>query len=227
MRANAEKIVGTLQRAGFKAYFAGGCVRDRVMGREPEDYDIVTDARPEQVMSLFSRTIPAGVAFGVIIVMDGPFQFEVATFRADGRYLDGRHPEEVRFSGEEEDARRRDFTINGMFLEPGEDRIIDYVGGREDIKAGLIRSIGDPRQRFQEDKLRLMRAVRFAVRFDYAIEPGTYQALVALADQVTVVSAERIRDELIKILTGRWRPWKAWSNPQNFTRREMSGSIPS
>lgn len=202
MRDHARKIVKILQDAGFKAFFAGGCVRDQVMGREPQDYDIVTDARPEAVTRLFPRTVQAGAAFGVVIVVDGPYQFEVATFRSDGRYLDGRHPEEIHFSGEEEDARRRDFTINGMFLEPIEDRIIDYVEGRSDIKEGLIRCIGNPHQRFEEDKLRLMRAVRFAVQFDYAIEPATYRALLELSDQVTVVSAERIRDELMKILTG-------------------------
>jgi poly(A) polymerase len=202
MLDHAIKIVRTLRQAGFKAYFAGGCVRDQVMGREPQDYDVATDARPEAVMRLFSKTIPAGVSFGVVIVLEGPYQFEVATFRSDGQYLDGRHPVEVHFSSEEEDAKRRDFTINGMFYDPIAGRIADYVGGQEDIKAGLIRCIGNPQERFSEDKLRLMRAVRFAAQFDYKIEEKTYQALLALADQIMVVSAERIRNELSKILTG-------------------------
>lgn len=202
MLDHAVKIVETLRKAGFKAYFAGGCVRDQVMGKQPQDYDIATDARPEDVMRLFPKTIPVGVSFGVVIVVAGPYQFEVATFRSDGKYLDGRHPVEVRFSSEVEDARRRDFTINGLFYDPIEKRVVDYVGGQDDIRAGLIRCIGDPRERFSEDKLRLMRAVRFSAQLDYKIEPRTYQALVDLAPQITVVSAERIRDELAKILTG-------------------------
>ena len=202
MLEHAIKIVKTLRQAGFKAYFAGGCVRDQVMSREPQDYDVATDARPEAVMRLFPKTIPAGVSFGVVIVLEGPYQFEVATFRSDGQYLDGRHPVEVHFSSEAEDAKRRDFTINGMFYDPIAGRIVDYVRGQEDIKAGLIRSIGNPQERFSEDKLRLMRAVRFATQFDYKIEEKTYKALLNLADQITVVSAERIRDELSKILTG-------------------------
>ncbi len=202
MLEHAVKMVETLRKAGFKAYFAGGCVRDKVMGREPQDYDIATDARPEDVMRLFPKTIPVGASFGVVIVLEGLYQFEVATFRSDGQYLDGRHPVEVHFSNEEEDARRRDFTINGMFYDPIAEKIVDYVGGQEDIRAGLIRCIGDPRERFSEDKLRLMRAVRFAVQFDYKIEPTTYQALLGLADQITIVSAERIRDELSKMLIG-------------------------
>lgn len=202
MKDHAIQVVKTLHQAGFKAYFAGGCVRDQVMGREPQDYDIATDAPPDTVIRLFPKTIPAGVSFGVVIVLNGPYQFEVATFRSDGRYLDGRHPVEVRFSNEEEDAKRRDFTINGMFYDPIAGRVVDYVGGQADIKAGLIRCIGDPQARFSEDKLRLMRAVRFSVQFDYKIEEKTDQALHQLADQITVVSAERIRDELSKILTG-------------------------
>jgi poly(A) polymerase len=202
MLEHAIRIVETLRKAGFKAYFAGGCVRDQVMGHEPQDYDIATDARPETVMRFFPKTIPVGVSFGVVIVLEGPYQFEVATFRSDGQYLDGRHPVEVHFSSEEEDARRRDFTINGMFYDPLAGKIVDYVGGQADIKAGLIRCIGNPRERFSEDKLRLMRAVRFAAQFDYKIESKTYQALLDLAGQITIVSAERIRDELSKMLIG-------------------------
>ena len=195
-------MVETLHQARFKAYFAGGCVRDRIMDRQPGDYDIATSARPEEVTDLFAKTVPVGISFGVVIVMEGPYQFEVATFRSDGQYLDGRHPVQVHFSGEEEDAHRRDFTINGMFYDVLQDRIIDYVGGRQDIKAGLIRCIGRPRERFQEDKLRLLRAVRFSAQLGFQIEPQTYETLCGLADQMTSVSAERIRDELLRILTG-------------------------
>jgi poly(A) polymerase len=196
------EIVKILRKAGFRAYWVGGCVRDLVMGRAPQDYDIATDARPEQVMKLFSKTVPVGVSFGVVKVLVDDCGFEVATFRSDGRYIDGRHPVEIRFSSEKEDALRRDFTINGMFFDPVEERLIDYVGGKQDIEAGLIRCIGDPRQRFSEDKLRLIRAVRFAARFEYRIEPSTREFLIALAPQILEVSPERIRDELAKILMG-------------------------
>jgi poly(A) polymerase len=202
LRDKAVEIVKALRNAGFRGYWVGGCVRDLVMGQEPEDYDVATDARPEQVTKLFPKTIPVGVSFGVVKVLMGDDDFEVATFRSDGRYLDGRHPIEVQFSGEKEDVLRRDFTINGMFFDPMEERLIDYVGGKKDIEAEIVRCIGDPAQRFTEDKLRLIRAVRFAARFGYRIEPATHQALVALAPEVLEVSAERIRDELAKILMG-------------------------
>ena len=202
LRDNAVKIVETLRGAGFKAFWAGGCVRDLVIERDPEDYDIATDARPEQVMLLFPKTVPVGVSFGVVRVMAGAFEFEVATFRSDGRYLDGRHPVAVRFSDEREDALRRDFTINGMFYDPIQKEILDYVGGRQDIQAGVIRAIGNPAQRFEEDKLRLLRAVRFSARFGYAIEPGTEAAMRGMAGGILQISAERIRDELKKMLTG-------------------------
>lgn len=202
LRDKAVEIVKALRNAGFQAYWVGGCVRDLVMGQEPEDYDVATDARPVQIMELFPKTIPIGVSFGVVKVLVEEDDFEVATFRSDGRYLDGRHPIEVHFSGEKEDALRRDFTINGMFFDPIEEQLIDHVGGKKDIEAKLIRCIGDPSERFVEDKLRLIRAVRFAARFGYRIEPSTHQALVALAPQILEVSAERIRDELAKILMG-------------------------
>jgi poly(A) polymerase len=198
----ARRIVQVLRKAGFRALWAGGCVRDKVMDREPEDYDVATEARPDQVSALFDKTVPTGASFGVVLVIEKGCPVEVATFRSDGRYLDGRHPEEVHFSGEREDALRRDFTINGMFYDPIEDRVIDYVGGREDIRAGILRCIGDPARRFSEDRLRLIRAVRFAARFRFRIEPVTFEALKREAAHVTEVSAERIRDELIKILTG-------------------------
>ncbi len=202
LRDKAVEIVKVLRGAGFRATWAGGCVRDLVMGHEPQDYDIATDARPEQVMKLFPKTVPVGVSFGVVKVLADPFEFEVATFRSDGRYLDGRHPVEVHYSGDREDAARRDFTINGMFYDPVKKEIIDYVDGQRDIKAGLIRAIGNPRDRFEEDKLRLMRAVRFAARFNYTIEPQTYEAIKERAGEIVQISAERIRDELKKMLTG-------------------------
>jgi len=202
MQDKAVEIVKTLRSAGFQAFWAGGCVRDLLMGQEPQDYDVATDARPEQVMKLFPRTVPVGVSFGVVKVLSDPSEFEVATFRSDGRYLDGRHPIDVHYSGDREDAARRDFTINGMFYDPIKNKIIDYVEGQRDIKSGLIRAIGNPRERFKEDKLRLMRAVRFSARFNYEIEPQTYAAIRERAGEIDQISAERIRDELKKMLCG-------------------------
>jgi poly(A) polymerase len=202
VRNNAVKVVQVLREAGFCAYWAGGCVRDLVMNLEPEDFDIATDARPEDVMRLFRKTVPVGLSFGVVRVLYEDAEFEVATFRADGRYLDGRHPAEVRFAGEKEDALRRDFTINGMFYDPLRKEVIDYVRGREDIRARVIRTIGRPEDRFGEDHLRLMRGVRFAARFQYTIEPKTEEAIKKYASTIRDVSAERIRDELEKMLTG-------------------------
>jgi poly(A) polymerase len=202
MRDRAVEVVKVLRKAGFRAYFAGGCVRDLVMGQEPQDYDVATNARPEEVMKLFPKTIPVGVNFGVIKVLLQNDEFEVSTFRSDGQYLDGRHPVEVHFTGEKEDAARRDFTINGMFYDPVQEKVIDYIGGQRDIKAGIIRAIGSPLERFHDDKLRLMRAVRFSTRFNYTLEPQTEAAIADLAPQITQVSAERIRDELEKMLTG-------------------------
>jgi len=198
----ALQVVRTLRDAGFQALWAGGCVRDLILGVAPSDYDVATDAVPEAVMRLFRRTIPVGISFGVVRVL-GPRdagEVEVATFRSDGRYLDGRHPESVRFGSPEEDAARRDFTINGMFLDPLTDMIIDHVGGRDDLKHGILRAIGDPVQRFTEDKLRLLRAVRFASRFSFRLDPATEAALRAMADQVTVVAPERITQEWKRLL---------------------------
>lgn len=196
----ATDVAHRLQQAGHTAYFAGGCVRDGLLGHPPHDYDIATSARPDEVQNLFPKTLAVGAHFGVILVMEHGHAFEVATFRADHEYLDGRRPEMVTFSTPEEDAARRDFTINGMFLDPVSGRLVDFVGGREDLAAGILRAIGVPADRFAEDKLRLLRAVRFAARFAYDIEPETWTALRVHAADIQAVSAERIREELIKIL---------------------------
>jgi poly(A) polymerase len=201
LRQKATEIVRKLVSKGHKAYFAGGCVRDMALKTEPKDYDIATDARPEEVRKLFPRNHPIGAAFGVIQVVKGKDTFEVATFRADGAYLDGRHPESVRFLSDREDAFRRDFTINGMFYDPLADRMIDYVGGLADMKAKVLRAIGEPESRIREDRLRMLRAVRFATALDFAIEPGTFDAVKTHAAEILTVSSERIRDELIKIFT--------------------------
>ncbi|QDV33266.1 CCA tRNA nucleotidyltransferase [Tautonia plasticadhaerens] len=201
-RSFALDVVRRLQESGHRALWAGGCVRDLLIGLEPSDYDVATDAPPERVMQLFRRTVPVGINFGVVRVL-GPRpagEVEVATFRSDGAYLDGRRPETVAYSSPEEDASRRDFTINGMFLDPIRGDVIDFVGGRLDLQAGLLRAIGDPAARFAEDKLRLVRAVRFASRFGLRIEAETSRALGAMAPQVTVVAAERIAQELRKML---------------------------
>ncbi len=202
VRRKAERIVQRLVDAGHDALFAGGCVRDMLRGEEPHDYDVATDARPEEVEALFDRTVSVGRQFGVVIVVLGDDQFEVTTFRAEGGYSDGRHPDEVRYADAREDALRRDFTINGLFYNPLADEVIDYVGGEADLQARVIRAIGDPAQRFAEDALRLLRAVRFAARFGYRIEPGTMAALEAYAAAIAQVSGERVRDELGRILTG-------------------------
>lgn len=180
----------------------GGCVRDLVLGREPADYDVCTDARPERVQELFPRSLAVGAKFGVILVIEDDVQVEVATFRSDIGYSDGRHPDRVVYSKTaEEDVRRRDFTINGLLMDPATGEVLDYVGGRADLHAGIVRAIGDPRLRFTEDKLRMLRAVRFAARFGFQIEPETMAAAQSLAPRVLEVSLERIRDELTKLLT--------------------------
>src|SRR5437870_9686999 len=204
-REFAIDIVRKLRQAGYQALWAGGCVRDELLGLIPKDYDVATNARPEEVRKLFRRTIAVGMSFGVIEVLgprveDGPLKVQVATFRSDVSYTDGRHPDAVIFSSPEQDALRRDFTINGMFYDPLEGRLIDYVGGEEDLKAKVLRAIGDPATRIAEDKLRMLRAVRLAARFELRIEPATFAAIRAVADQITVVSAERIADELRKLL---------------------------
>ncbi|HEV3410610.1 MAG TPA: CCA tRNA nucleotidyltransferase [Chthoniobacterales bacterium] len=209
MQATARALVERLREHGHIAYFAGGCVRDLVRGQAPKDIDIASDARPEEVQRIFSRTYAVGAAFGVIVVVENAMQFEVATFRSEGAYLDGRHPSEVRFSTAEEDARRRDFTINGMFYDPLGDEVIDFVGGRADLEARLVRAIGDPAARFAEDRLRLLRAVRFATVLEFNIEEQTWAALVRHAAAITEISAERIRDELVRIFLSpqRARGW--------------------
>ncbi len=202
MNTLARDIVAQLQRAGHVAYFAGGCVRDRLLGKGAKDYDIATSALPDQVQKLFPRvTDLTGKCFGVVRVMAGGESFEVATFRQDGPYRDGRHPESVRFATAEEDAQRRDFTVNGLFFDPIAERLIDYVQGEADLQAGIIRAIGNPDDRFGEDHLRLLRAVRFATRLYFRIEPGTWEAICRIAPSIRTVSAERIRDELNKIFT--------------------------
>jgi len=199
-KSAATDIARRLQQAGHTAYFAGGCVRDELLGLDPHDYDIATSAKPSEVQKLFPHTQAVGAHFGVILVMEHGRAFEVATFRSDHEYVDGRRPEMVTFSTPEEDAERRDFTVNGMFHDPVADKFIDFVGGQADLKSKTLRAIGDPVARFREDKLRLLRAVRFAARFGYDIDPATWDAIKAHAADIHAVSAERIREELVKIL---------------------------
>ena len=197
----AELIIKILRERGHVAYLAGGCVRDLLLGHDPKDYDVVTDATPDRVVKLFQRTDKVGAKFGVVLVRLGGQQTEVATFRADGGYTDGRHPDTVVFGNEVDDAERRDFTINGMFYDLAEDRVIDHVGGRQDLQAGVIRAIGDPQGRFAEDHLRMLRAVRFAARLAFTIDPATFEGIRAHAPRLGTISAERIREELRLILT--------------------------
>jgi poly(A) polymerase len=210
-REFAEQICRSLRAAGHQAYLVGGCVRDILLKREPADYDVSTDATPDRVQQLFPHSLAVGAKFGVIVVLEdvpdgaeprSPLQVEVATFRSDVGYSDGRHPDNVVYTGSaEEDVKRRDFTINALLLDPETNEILDFVGGRKDVSAGIIRAIGRAAERFTEDKLRMVRAVRFAARFRYAIEASTFTAIVRLAPQIHEVSAERLRDELTKILT--------------------------
>lgn len=222
-------IVQNLRQRGYQAFLVGGCVRDLLLGREPKDYDVATNATPEQVMTIFPETYAVGAQFGVVLVpMPEPLAerdvasnvftensdrvdvgasthahaVEVATFRSDIGYSDGKHPDEVRFSQDpREDVARRDFTINGMLLDPVSGEVLDFVGGRKDLEAKIVRAIGDPERRFAEDKLRMLRAVRFAARFEYVIEPGTFAAVQKLAGEISAVSRERVRDELTRMLT--------------------------
>ena len=201
LRQAAESVARRLTGAGHQALFAGGCVRDTLLDREPDDYDIATSARPEEVLHLFPGSDEVGSHFGVIIVRESGYQFQVATFRSDGTYLDGRHPDSVTFTNAEEDAKRRDFTINGLFEDPISGEILDYVGGRKDLEAGVLRAIGIPRARFEEDALRLLRALRFVIYTGFKIDPATWEALCADASLLQRVSPERIRDEFDKIIT--------------------------
>lgn len=197
----AYEIAGTLKKRGYLAYLAGGCVRDFLRGEAPKDYDIATTASPDEIERLFPKTIPVGKQFGVILVVQEGHPYEVATFRREGPYQDGRHPSDVSYTNPEEDAKRRDFTVNGLFYDPFQRKLIDYVGGEADIPRKLIRAIGNPETRFEEDKLRLLRAIRFAANLGYTIEVETWRALKQLVAQIHQVSAERIRDELIKTFT--------------------------
>ncbi len=198
-RESAIDILRTLHAAGHEAWLVGGCVRDELRGVAPQDYDIATDATPTQVEALFPKTIGVGKSFGVMLVLAGGRQFEVATFRAESGYSDGRRPDEVTFGDAKADALRRDFTINGLFLNPITNELRDWVSGEADLKARRLRTIGDPAERFGEDHLRLLRAVRFAAQLDFEIEPATFAAVQTHAEQINKVSAERIRDELLKL----------------------------
>lgn len=198
----AASIVAKLQAAGFSTYFVGGCVRDRLMGIVPKDYDIATSALPQEVGRLFPRTVAVGAAFGVVRVLEEGGSYEVATFRSDGAYPDGRRPSRVTYSSDPRlDVQRRDFTINGLLYDPSSRQVLDFVGGERDIRSGVIRTIGSAERRFREDKLRLVRAIRFAARFGYELEKETLAALRDQAEEVTRVSPERIRDELVRIVT--------------------------
>jgi len=198
-RETASEIVARLQTAGCAAFWVGGCVRDFLLGRAPQDFDIATDAKPEQVEKLFRKTIPVGKKFGVIIVVEGGHQFQVATFRAEADYQDGRRPEKVVFANAEADALRRDFTVNGLFYDPLTEKIHDWVAGEKDLRAKTIRTIGKPEERFGEDHLRMLRAVRFAAQLNFEIEPKTFAAVQTFATKIQVISAERVRDELLKL----------------------------
>ncbi|GIW44188.1 MAG: polynucleotide adenylyltransferase [Candidatus Binatia bacterium] len=197
----AREIAARLRQAGYTALLAGGCVRDLLLGREPKDFDVATNAPAERVQQIFRRTIPVGAQFGVVLVTDYGPPIEVATFRTDEAYLDGRRPSRVRFATPELDARRRDFTINGMFLDPETNRVIDFVGGQEDLARKVIRAIGDPAERIAEDRLRMLRAVRFAAVLGFDIEPATLQAIRANAATITDIAWERIGDEIVRMLT--------------------------
>ncbi len=206
---NALNILNKIRAAGFTAYVAGGAVRDQLLGRTPKDYDIATNALPEQIEDLFEKTIPVGKAFGVIIVVQNGIETEVATFREDAGYQDGRRPDSIHFCGAEEDAKRRDFTVNGMFYDPNTDDVIDYVGGKADLEKKIIRAIGDPDRRFAEDHLRILRAVRFAHTLGFSIDSATRVAIQNHAADLAKISVERIENEFSRILTESLRPGDA------------------
>ncbi len=198
----AKELVTELREAGHKAFCVGGCTRDTLLSTEPKEYDITTSATPEEVSKIFQHTVPIGVSFGVILVIMGKYQFEVATFRKDQGYSDSRHPDSVVYSSQEqEDVLRRDFTINGMLYDPISEEVIDYVDGISDLKNKIVRTIGDPNKRFNEDKLRMMRAIRFSSRYKFELDLETFHAIEELAADITQVSSERIRDEILKIIT--------------------------
>jgi poly(A) polymerase len=199
LEVSAARIVRNLKAQGHEACWAGGCVRDMLLGCQPADIDIATSARPEQIVSIFPRTRKVGVQFGVVLVRQNSHWFEVATFRQDIDYTDGRRPERVVFTSAEEDAKRRDFTINGLFYDPQTEQVIDYVGGRADLEAGIIRAIGNPAERFAEDHLRMLRAARFTARLNFHLDPATADAIREQAARLARISAERIREELDKM----------------------------
>ena len=201
-REAAIAIVRRLREEGFQAYLVGGCVRDILMGQAPKDYDVATSATPDQVLELYPDALTVGAQFGVVVVPAPAGHIEVATFRSDGAYADGRHPRAVRYSQTaQEDVQRRDFTINGLLYDPMSDEVLDYVGGRADLRARRLRTIGDPSARFSEDRLRMLRAVRFSARFGFRLDPAALAAIQQLAPQIHAVSMERVRDEIVKILT--------------------------
>ncbi|MCX8065255.1 MAG: CCA tRNA nucleotidyltransferase [Candidatus Hydrogenedentes bacterium] len=201
LEEGARKVCQVLKEKGYIAYFAGGCVRDMLLNMPPKDYDIATNAMPEIVSKLFPKTITIWKSFGVVRVIIPEGEYEVTTFRWDGPYLDGRHPSNVTFSTPEEDAKRRDFTINALFYDPSEEKVIDFVGGVDDLKNRIVRTVGDPIERFSEDYLRLIRCARFSARLKFKIEENTFQAIKSLKHGIKKVSGERIRDEITKILT--------------------------
>jgi len=201
MKKSAQNLAAKLKKAGYETYFAGGSVRDELLNTTPVDYDIATSATPEQVLKVFPKGQKIGAAFGVILLKEKNQHFEVATFRRESDYRDGRHPETVEFCQAKEDAQRRDFTVNALFADTESSKIIDYVGGQKDLEAKLIRAVGDPTERFQEDHLRLIRAIRFATTLGFEIEPQTYEAIVENAKLLSKISPERIRDEFNKILS--------------------------
>jgi len=209
-RRGAIEILKTLRDAGFETYFAGGCVRDRLQSSAPTEYDIATSARPHDIKSIFTSARSVGESFGVMLVRSNEFMYDVATFRSDGPYSDHRHPDKIKFSDAEHDALRRDFTINGMFEDPIKELIIDFVGGQEDIDNRLIRAIGCPQERIDEDHLRMLRAVRFASKFAYSIELKTGDAIRKLASELSGVSRERIGEEIRKMMTDPNRGVAAW-----------------
>jgi poly(A) polymerase len=198
---HAKSIVHTLRQHGYEAYLAGGCVRDKLLGVEPKDFDVATSADTVEICRLFDHTIPVGAQFGVVLVVHDEMSCEVATFRSDGVYFDGRHPESIRFTDAREDAQRRDFTINGMFFDPTTEQVIDYVKGRQDLAAGVIRAIGDPYARFSEDRLRMLRAIRLAARLGFTLDVNTFAAIQELAPTIVDIAWERIGDEVVKALT--------------------------
>jgi tRNA nucleotidyltransferase/poly(A) polymerase len=216
VRERAVSIVERLQRAGFEAFWVGGCVRDFLLGREPGDYDIATNAVPDEIERLFPKTIAVGRKFGVMVVVEQGEQFQVATFRAESDYQDGRHPSMVSFGDPQADAVRRDFTINGLFYDPVKPTLRDWVGGEADLKARVIRTIGKPEERFAEDHLRLLRAVRFAAQLGFDIEPQTLAAVRTLAPKIKTISAERVRDELVKL-------FKSGRSSVSAERRTLEG----